>query len=87
MEDLRQLILASLSGTPPGAGVFWGDRGGGLGKGWEVGSEMGQHTFSTQLAKVGLMPTMDSVVFLTAVCVGEGQFNAGKLSQMNEMML
>lgn len=60
----------------------------------EIGGEMGRHTFSTSLAKVGLMPTKDSVIFLTAgfVCVwwsgcGSGGCNAGKLGQMNGKML
>lgn len=49
------------------SGMIWR---GGLGDGMgEIGGEMGRHTFSTSLAKVGLMPTKDSVIFLTAVFV------------------
>lgn len=41
---------------------------------------MGRHTFSTSFAKVGLMPTKDSVVLLNCECVGVsvGVCNTGK---------
>lgn len=58
----HQHIPASSAGISPSTEVFRRMDGGGVMK-WDG------YTFSPSLAKVGLMPTKDRVVFLVHICM------------------